>query len=388
MSLGEWTSSAERLASLRRASRLCDPGAHPADRWPPATTGLSRPRPAPITCPMRSMVVTAPRQLPRLQNRPVPEPGPGEVRVRVAACGICLSDHFVVDGLWPGLELPRVPGHEVIGTVDRLGTGVTGLSVGDAVGVGWHGGHDGTCPSCLRGRFVHCQNAGITGISYDGGYQELMVAPVRALARVPAGMDPLEAAPLLCAGVTTFNALRHCGARPGDLVAIQGLGGLGHLGLQFAAKMGFHTVAVSRGADKADFARELGAHEFIDAAAGDAAARLAGMGGARVILCTAPDAQAMSSLVPGLGIDGTMVIVGAPFEPLQISAFDLLMRSAGVRGWASGDGTDSSDALAFAQRTGVRSRNEIFPLEQAGRAYERMSSGKARFRVVLDVSGR
>ena len=334
------------------------------------------------------MVVTAPTELPSLQDRPVPEPGPGEVRVRVAACGVCYSDHFVVDGLWPGLELPRVPGHEVIGSIDALGQGVSGYALGEVVGVGWHGGHDGTCPSCLRGRFVHCQNGAITGLTHDGGYQEQMIAPVRSLARVPDGMDPLEAAPLLCAGVTTFNALRHSGARPGDLVAIQGLGGLGHLGVQFAAKMGFHTVGISRGADKAAFASELGAHEYIDAGATDAAQRLAAMGGAQVILCTAPDAPSISSLVPGLGIDGTLVVVGAPFEPLQIGAIDLISRSAGVRGWASGDGADSGDALAFAQRSGVRSRNEVFPLEQAARGYERMRSGKARFRVVLDVAGR
>jgi len=337
---------------------------------------------------MRSMVVTAPKELPRLQDRPVPEPGSGEVRLRVAACGICYSDHFVVDALWPGIELPRVPGHEVIGTVEALGAGVEGFSVGEVVGVGWHGGHDGTCPSCLRGRFVHCQNGAITGLTHDGGYQEAMIAPVRSLARVPSGMDPVEAAPLLCAGVTTFNALRNSGARPGDLVAIQGLGGLGHLGVQFAEKMGFHTVAVSRGADKAAFASELGAHEYVDAAGTDAAERLAGMGGAQVILCTAPNAQAISSLVPGLGIDGTLVVVGAPFEPLQVSAIDLLSRSAGVRGWASGDGADSTDALAFARRTGVRSRNEVFALEDAAKGYERMLSGKARFRVVLDVAGR
>ncbi len=335
---------------------------------------------------MRSMVVTAPGELPRLQDRPVPKPARGEVLVRVLACGVCHSDHFVVDALWPGLELPRVPGHEVIGVVEALGEGVTQVAKGDTVGIGWHGGHDGTCPSCQRGRFVHCQNAGITGLTRDGGYQEYAVAPVNALARVPDGMDPVSAAPLLCAGVTTFNALRHTDARAGDLVAVQGLGGLGHLGVQFAAAMGFHTVAVSRGADKASFAKELGAHEYLDAAATDAAQRLAEMGGARVILTTAPNAKAISSMVPGLGIDGTLVIVGAPFEPLQIGAVDLISRSAGVRGWASGDATDSTDALAFAHRAGVRSHNEVFPLDDAAKGYQRMMSGDARFRVVLDVA--
>jgi D-arabinose 1-dehydrogenase-like Zn-dependent alcohol dehydrogenase len=336
---------------------------------------------------MRAMSVSAPRQLPRLVGRPVPEPAAGEVRVRVHACGVCHSDKYVVEALWPGLELPRVPGHEVIGTVDALGAGVEDFAPGDVVGIGWHGGHDGTCPSCRRGRFVHCKSARVTGITRDGGYQEYTLAPTSALARVPAGMDAVEAAPLLCAGVTTFNALRNSGARPGDLVAIQGLGGLGHLGVQYAAAMGFHTVAVSRGADKAGFARELGAHEYVDAAAGGAAARLTALGGAQVVLATAPSATAISSLIPGLGIDGTLVIVGAPFEPLSVSALDLISRSAGVRGWSSGDGNDSTDALAFAQQSGVRSRNEVFALEDAGQAYERMLSGAARFRVVLDVLG-
>ncbi|MCA8951758.1 MAG: alcohol dehydrogenase catalytic domain-containing protein [Planctomycetes bacterium] len=340
---------------------------------------------------MRAMVVTAPKGLPVLQDRTLPEPGPGEVRIKVQACGVCHSDKYVVDGLWPGLELPRVPGHEIIGTVDVVGDGVASVGPGafargDLVGLGWHGGHDGTCPACSRGRFVLCENAPITGISVDGGYQEYCIAPANALARVPAGMDPVAAAPLLCAGVTTFNALRHTDARAGDLVAVQGLGGLGHLGVQFAARMGFHTVAISRGADKERFAKELGAHEYVDAAADDAAAKLTAMGGARVILATAPNAAAISSLVPGLGIDGTLVMVGAPHEPLQIGAIDLIGRAAGVRGWASGDGNDSTDALAFAHRMAVRSHNEVFPLADAAKGYQRMLSGEARFRVVLDVA--
>ena len=341
--------------------------------WPNAST-------------MRAMAVTAAKQLPRLEQRVTPEPGPGEVRIRVQACGVCYSDHFAVDALWPGMELPRVPGHEIIGTVDALGDGVSGFAVGDAVGVGWHGGHDGTCPSCLRGRFVHCATGQITGLTRDGGYADFTIAPVNALARVPDGMDPVAAAPLLCAGVTTFNALRNADARSGDLVAVQGLGGLGHLGVQFARAMGFHTVAISSGGDKAAFAKELGAHDYIDASTCDAAQRLTEMGGARLILTTAPNAAAISSMVTGLGVDGTLLVVGAPFEPLQIGAVDLISRSAGVRGWSSGDGNDSSDALAFAHRMGVRSHNEVFPLEQAGAAYERMLSGKARFRVVLDTA--
>ncbi|MEZ5979648.1 MAG: alcohol dehydrogenase [Planctomycetota bacterium] len=336
---------------------------------------------------MRSMPITAAKQLPRLEDRPVPEPGPGEVRLRVHACGVCHSDQFVFEALWPGLELPRVPGHEVVGTVDALGSGVTGFAEGDLVGVGWHGGHDGTCPACRRGRFVHCESGAITGITRDGGYQEYTVAPASALARVPSGMDPVDAAPLLCAGVTTFNALRNSGARPGTRVAIQGLGGLGHLGVQYAAKMGFETIAVSRGADKAKLAKELGAHEYLDTESVDAAEKLTAMGGADVILATAPNAAAISSLVPGLGIDGTLIVVGAPFEPLSVGAIDLISRSAGVRGGSSGDANDSTDALEFAHRTGVRSHNEVFPLEEAGKAYQRMMSGKARFRVVLDVQG-
>jgi len=231
---------------------------------------------------------------------------------------------------------------------------------------------------------VHCSHSGVTGLTHDGGYQEFMTAPVTSLARVPAGTDPVEAAPLLCAGVTTFNALRNSPARPGERVAIQGLGGLGHLGVQFAAAMGFETIAISRGAAKQAFARELGAHAYVDTEAGDPGARLADMGGAQVVLATAPDAEAISSLVPGLAVRGTLIVVGAPFEPLAVSAFDLISRAASVRGWASGDGTDSSDALAFAQRCGVRSRNEVYPLERAGEAYTRMMSGHARFRVVLD----
>jgi len=338
-----------------------------------------------IVVPMRAMTIHAPKELPRLEERPLPEPAAGEVRLKVAACGVCHSDMLAVEALWPGLVLPRVPGHEVIGTIEMLGAGVTGYAVGDVVGVGWHGGHDGTCPSCLRGRFVHCESGNITGLTRDGGYQEFMTAPLSSLARVPAGMDPVEAAPLLCAGVTTFNALRNSGARPGDRVAIQGLGGLGHLGVQFAEALGFHTVAISSGPDKAQFAAELGAHAYIDTSSQDAAERLSDMGGADVILATAPHAEAISSLVPGLGIDGTLIVVGAPFEPLNIGAIDLISRSAGVRGWSSGDGNDSTDTLAFAQRFGVRSLNEVFALEDAGKAYERMMSGKARFRVVLDV---
>ncbi|MBK8977861.1 MAG: alcohol dehydrogenase catalytic domain-containing protein [Planctomycetes bacterium] len=335
---------------------------------------------------MRAMVVRAADQPFQLEQREPREPGAGEIRVRVHACGVCHSDHFVKDALWPGLALPRVPGHEVAGVVDAVGPGVGHLAVGDRVGLGWHGGHDGTCPACLRGKFIHCQSGAITGITHDGGYQESMIAPAIAAARVPAGLDWAEAAPLLCAGVTTFNALRNAGARPGDLVAIQGLGGLGHLGVQYAKAMGFRVAAVSRGADKREFAEQLGAQHYVDAAAADPGAQLTELGGAQVILATAPNAPAISQLVPGLGIEGCLMIVGAPFEPLQIGAIDLISRDARVQGWSSGTAADSTEALEFALRSGVRPMIERFPLADAQRGYDRMMSGAARFRVVLDVA--
>jgi alcohol dehydrogenase/propanol-preferring alcohol dehydrogenase len=335
---------------------------------------------------MKSMVVRAPQSL-SIEEREFPSPGPHEVRMKVHACGVCHSDHFVTDGLWPGLAFPRVPGHEVAGVVDALGAEVTRFRVGDRVGIGWHGGHDGTCDVCLQGKFIHCRNASITGISFDGGYQEYLVAPETALARVPDGLDFAEAAPLLCAGVTTFNALRNAGARPGDLVGVQGLGGLGHLGVQYARAMGFEVVAISRGNEKEAQARALGAHHYMDATRGDFAAGMARLGGAKVILATAPHAPSISALVPGLGLGGCLLIVAAPFEPIQVGAIDLLSRDARVQGWSSGSATDSTDAMAFAAKHGVRPWIERFPLADAPRAVEAMMTGTVRFRAVLEIAG-
>ncbi len=319
-----------------------------------------------------------------LVEREVPQPGPNAVRVAVDACGVCHSDAFVKTGAFPGLALPRVPGHEVVGRVDALGPGVDGWTIGQRVGVGWHGGYCGKCDPCRRGKFFACVTGPpITGISYDGGYGEQMIAPVTALARVPDGLSATDAAPLLCAGVTTFNALRNSGARSGDLVAVHGLGGLGHLGVQFAAKMGFHTVAVARGADKAPLAMKLGADRYIDSTAEDPAQALAAMGGARVVLATVTDSEAMSSMVAGLGTEGTLLVLGAPHSPLTVPAIGLIVGSRSVKGWYSGVSIDSEDTLAFSARTGVRSMNETMPLASVNDAYDRMISGKARFRVVL-----
>jgi D-arabinose 1-dehydrogenase-like Zn-dependent alcohol dehydrogenase len=334
---------------------------------------------------MKTMVVRQPNQPLVAEERPVPEPGPGQVRIKVHACGICHSDLFVTGQLWPGLELPRVPGHEIAGVIDTVGEGVTQFALGDRVGLGWHGGHDGTCNNCLSGHFIHCEGAQVTGISYDGGYGEYVVAPAVAVARLVDGMSFTDAAPLLCAGITTFNALRNSGARSGDLVGIQGLGGLGHLGVQYARAMGYEVVAISRGADKEEFARQLGAKHYVDSSRDDFAEAMQALGGARVILATAPNADAISQLVPALGIEGNLMIVGAPFEPIQVSAIDLISMARRVQGWPSGTATDSTDAVAFAHKHGVRPMIEKFPLGEAQPAFERMMSGDARFRVVLDV---
>lgn len=335
---------------------------------------------------MKSMVVRSPGSAPALEERRLPEPARGQIRIRVGACGVCHSDHFVTDGLWPGLQLPRVPGHEVAGLVDALGEGVDQFRVGERVGLGWHGGHDRTCDVCLTGRFIHCRNAQIAGISFDGGYQEYLVAPAVAVARMPEGLDFAEAAPLLCAGVTTFNALRHSGARSGDLVAIHGLGGLGHLGLQYARAMGFEVVAISRGTDKEEFARKLGAHHYVDSTRSDFAAAMANLGGARVILATAPHAGSISALVPGLGLEGCLLIVAAPLEPIAVGVLDLLSRDARIQGWSSGTATDSTDAMAFAVKHKVRPIIERFPLSDAPRALDRMMKGTVRFRAVLEMA--
>jgi D-arabinose 1-dehydrogenase-like Zn-dependent alcohol dehydrogenase len=337
---------------------------------------------------MESMVVRTPNEPLVLEEREMPQPGPGQVRVRVHACGICHSDKFVTNALWPDLELPRVPGHEVAGAVDALGDGVDGVSLGDRVGIGWHGGHDGTCDVCLTGRFIHCRNAQITGISFDGGYADYLIAPAVGLASIPEDLGFAEAAPLLCAGVTTFNALRNSGARSGDLVAIQGLGGLGHLGVQYANAMGFEVAAISRGSGKEEFAHKLGAHHYFDSNQQNFPDALTQLGGAKVILATAPHAQAISALVPGLGLEGCLLIVAAPFEPIEVGAIDLLSRDARVQGWSSGTATDSADAMAFASKHGIRPMIETFPLSDVTSALQAMSSGTVRFRAVLETSAR
>ncbi len=335
---------------------------------------------------MKAMVVRSPKSPLVVEDRAIPEPGRGEVRIRVHACGVCHSDSFVTDGLWPGLQLPRVPGHEVAGVVDAAGAEVTRFRGGDRVGLGWHGGHDGTCDACLRGKFLHCRNARVTGIAYDGGYAEYLVAPEIAVAPLPDGLTFAEAAPLLCAGVTTFNALRNVGARSGDLVGVQGLGGLGHLGVQYARAMGFEVVAISRGTDKEGFARQLGAHHYLDSSRKDFAEAMARLGGARVILATAPNAPAIAALVAGLGVEGCLLIVAAPFEPMAVGAIDLIARDGRVQGWSSGTAADSSDAMRFAALHGIRPMIERFPLPDASRALTAMLEGTVRFRAVLDAA--
>jgi D-arabinose 1-dehydrogenase-like Zn-dependent alcohol dehydrogenase len=318
-------------------------------------------------------------------EREIPRSGPGQVRIRVQACGICHSDVITKDGLLPGISYPRVPGHEVAGVIDELGPGVKDWTKGERVGVGWHGGQDNTCLACRRGDFANCANELICGISYDGGYQEYMVAPVEALARIPETLDPADAAPLMCAGITTFNALRHSGALPSDLVAIQGIGGLGHLGIQFARKFGYRVAAVGRGPENAALARKLGADVYVDSAATDASAELRKLGGARVILATAPSGKAMSALVGGLGPNGTLVVVGASEDPIEVPPTQLLFGKKSIQGWYSGIPTDSEDTLRFAEMTGVRAMIETYPLERAAEGYDRMMSGKAEFRVVLSM---
>ena len=318
-------------------------------------------------------------------EREIPQPGPGQVRIRVQACGVCHSDMLTKEGLWPGIVYPRVPGHEVAGVIDEAGSGVTQWTKGQRVGVGWHGGQDGTCLACRRGDFANCANLKISGISYDGGYQEYMLAPVEALARMPESLDAAEAAPLLCAGITTFNALRHSGALPSDLVAVQGVGGLGHLGIQFAQKFGYKVAAIGRGAENSTLAKKLGASVYIDSVATNAATELQKLGGARAILATAPSSKAMSSLIDGLGDNGTLIVVGAAPEPIEVSPIQLIRGKKNIQGWSSGIPTDSEDTLRFAELSGVRPMIEKYPLARAGEAYARMMSGQAQFRVVLTM---
>ena len=318
-------------------------------------------------------------------EREIPEAGPGQVRIRVQACGVCHSDVVTKEGLFPGISYPRVPGHEVAGTIDQVGAGVNDWKKGDRVGVGWHGGQDGTCLACRRGDFVNCANGLVCGVSYDGGYQEFMIAPVEALARMPESLDAAEAAPLMCAGITTFNALRHSGAFPGHLVAVQGVGGLGHLGIQFAKKFGYRVAAVGRGTDNAAVAKRLGADVYIDSAATDAAAELQKLGGARVILGTAPSGKAMSALLGGLGANGAFIVVGASADPIEVSTTLLILAKRTIKGWSAGTPTDSEDTLRFAEAAGIRPMIEKYPLEKAAEAYARMMSGDAHYRVVLTM---
>src|SRR5262245_30012730 len=317
-------------------------------------------------------------------ERPIPQPGAGSVRIKVDACGICHSDALTKEGLFPGIQYPRVPGHEVAGVIDAVGPGVIGWQPGQRVGVGWNGGYCGNCDHCRRGEFFACERSQTTGVTYDGGYGEYMVAPASAVALMPADLPAAEAAPLMCAGLTTFNALRNSGARPGDVVAVHGLGGLGHLGVQYAAKMGFHTVGIARGKDKEALARQLGAAVYIDTQAQDPAAELQKLGGARAILATVTNGEAMSAVVGGLGINGTLLTIGA-VPTMQVSPIVLLAGRRSVKGWYSGTSIDTQDTLAFSARAGVRSMNETFPLERVSEAYDRMMSGKARFRVVLSI---
>ncbi|HYX27131.1 MAG TPA: alcohol dehydrogenase [Pyrinomonadaceae bacterium] len=321
-----------------------------------------------------------------LVEREIPEPSAGQVRVKVEACGICHSDSLVKEGLWPGLQYPRVPGHEVAGRIDAVGDDVTAWTVGQRVGVGWHGGHDFVCEQCRRGDFAMCVNRKVTGIDFDGGYAEYMIAPANALALIPDEVSAEEAGPFMCAGVTVFNALRNSGARARDVVAVHGIGGLGHLGVQYAQRMGFQTVAINRGNDKAELARKLGAHHYIDATATDVVGELQRLGGASVILATAPSAPAISPLVDGLAPSGKLLVPAAPAEPLTIGVFSLIQKRSSVAGWYSGTAKDSQDTMEFSALSGVHPMIEKYPLDQVAEAYEQMHSGKVRFRVVLTMS--
>ncbi len=321
----------------------------------------------------------------QIVDREIPQPGPEQVRIKVQACGVCHSDMFTKEGLWPGIEYPRVPGHEVAGIVDEVGAGVTEWKKGQRVGVGWHGGHDGTCLYCRRGDFGNCQNMKVAGISYDGGYQEYMVAPAEAVTAIPEGLSDVEAAPLLCAGITTYNALRHSGALPGDLVAVLGIGGLGHLGIQFANKFGYKVAAIGRGAESGALAKKLGASVYIDNKTTNAAEALRKLGGAQVILATAPSSKAMSEVIDGLAPNGKLVVVGASADSLSVTPIQLITGSRAIQGWASGTPADAEDTLNFAELTGVRPMIETYPLDKAAEAYARMMSGNAQFRVVLTM---
>ncbi len=333
---------------------------------------------------MRAVRVERPKAPLELVERDIPEPGVGSVRIKVQACGICHSDSLTKEGSFPGIQYPRVPGHEIAGIIDTVGPGVVGWETGQRVGVGWHGGHCGYCDSCRRADFVTCQIAPqVPGITYDGGYADYMIAPAGALALIPDELSAVEAGPLMCAGITTYNSLRHSGALPGAIVAILGVGGLGHLAVQFAAKMGFHTVAIARGTDKAALARKLGAHLYIDSQSQDPAAELRKLGGAKVILATATSGKAMTAVLGGLCVNGKLIILGAATDAVPVVPAQLIGGRQSIMGWPSGTSMDSQDTLAFSVLNGVRSMNQVFPLEQAGETYDLMTSGNARFRVVL-----
>jgi D-arabinose 1-dehydrogenase-like Zn-dependent alcohol dehydrogenase len=334
---------------------------------------------------MKAAIVSSPGADFQIVEREIPEPGPGHVRIKVQACGVCHSDVLTKEGLWPGIQYPRVPGHEVAGIVDEVGAAVSAWKKGQRVGVGWHGGQDNTCRECRRGDFRNCQNLQVCGISYDGGYQQYMVAPVEALVSIPDSLRDVDAAPLLCAGITTYNALRHSGALPGDLVAVQGIGGLGHLGIQFANKFGYKVAGIGRGPENASLAKKLGANVYIDSQATNASEALQKLGGARVILATAPNSKAMSELINGLGPNGELMVIGATFDPIEVTPIQLISGSKTIQGWAAGTPADSEDTLRFAELTGVRPMIETYPLEKVAEAYARMLSGKAEFRVVLTM---
>jgi len=335
--------------------------------------------------PMKAAQVPKPGGDFELVEREVPSPGPGQVRIKVQACGVCHSDLFVKEGLWPGIQYPRVPGHEIAGIIDELGAGVIGWTKGQRAGVGWHGGQDNTCIECRRGRFLYCHNSRVAGISYDGGYQQYMVAPVEALVALPDTLSDAEAAPLLCAGVTTFNALRHSGASPGSLVAVQGIGGLGHLAIQFGNKFGYKVAAIGRGPENSALAKKLGASVYIDSQSSNAAQELQKLGGAQAILATAPNSKAMSELIDGLAPSGKFIVVGITTDPIAVTPLQLVSGEHSIAGSAVGTPTDSEDTLRFAELTGVRPMIETYPLEKAPEAYARMMSGKAQFRVVLTM---
>jgi D-arabinose 1-dehydrogenase-like Zn-dependent alcohol dehydrogenase len=336
---------------------------------------------------MRAVQVSKPNGSLDLVERDIPTPGARQVRIKVQACGVCHSDSFTKLGAIPGIQYPRVPGHEVIGLLDSVGSDVPEWKAGTRVGVGWHGGHCGHCRSCRRGDFITCASGQIPGISYDGGYADYMIAPFEALAAIPDELSATEAAPLLCAGITTFNALRHSGAGPGDLVGVLGIGGLGHLGVQFAVKMGCHTVAIARGTDKEKLARQLGAQHYIDSTTQNVAEQLAKLGGARVILATATDAKSMSDAIGGLSVDGKLMVIGASMQPIEVPPLALIGARKSIMGWPSGTASDSEDTLDFSVLSGIRPMIETFPLERAAEAYERMMGGHARFRVVLTTGG-